>query len=125
MKILIIIILLIGCAGTPTLPPLTEIHHVQGVIYCQHSELNSDTRHYYIRSEAVVGMPGQMLQQSVYTIPGISSVYPSPYKLTVAICPIYSWDEIEPEIYKRINEFLTAYESSKSVEPQQDRSQGM
>ena len=119
-----IVFLLFGCASLPTPPPLTEIHLVEGVIYCQHSEINKDTRHYYIKSEAVTGVPSQFLLQAIYTIPGVANVYPSAYKFSVAICPVYSWDEIEPQIYVRIKEFLAAHEKSKE-EPAEDKSHGM
>ena len=105
-------------------PPLTDIHLVEGVIYCQHSELNKDTRHYYIKSEAVTGVPSQFLLQSIYKIPGIANVYPSPYKFTVAICPVYSWDEIEPQIYARIKEYLSAYEKIEE-NPVEDKAEGL
>ena len=119
-----IVFLLFGCATLPTPPPLTEIHLVEGVIYCQHSELNKDTRHYYIKSEAVTGVPSQFLLQAIYKIPGIANIYPSPYKFTVAICPVYSWDEIEPQIYARIKEYLSAYEKIEE-NPVEDKAKGL
>ena len=119
---ILILIFAIGCSTLPNPPPLTDIHLVEGVIYCQHSEINKDTRHYYIKSEAVTGTPSQFLLQAIYTIPGVANVYPSAYKFSVMISPVYSWDEIEPQIYSRIREFLAAHEKSKG---QEDKTEGL
>ena len=126
MKLVPVFILLIilGCSATKK-QVLTDIHLMQGVIYCQHSEINKDTRHYYVKSEACTGIGGQLLVQAIWSIPGVSNVYPSPYKLTVAICPVYSWDDIEPEILSRINKLLEAYELDKGLEPEVDKSGGL
>jgi hypothetical protein len=125
MKYLIIICaaVVFGCATTTT-PILTDINPISELIYLQHSKIDVFTRHYYVKSEGCTGVAGNILVQSIWAIPGVSAVYPSPYKLSVAICPIYSWGDIEPEIISRINQLIEAYEAGKQTAPQVDKSGG-
>ena len=124
---IITVLLLFSCSTTKQLL-LTDIHLIQGAIYCEHSELDEFTRHYYIKSEACTGYGRMMFQQAIYSIPGVSNIYPSPYRISVMICPVYSWDVIEPEIISRINRLLEAYELGQlepAEEPGQDKSKGL
>ena len=115
---------LLGCSTTPQIV-LTDINHISGVIYCEHSEHDEFTRYYYIKSEACTGMGGTMIAPAIYSIPGVAAVYPSAYKIGVSICPVYEWSDIEPEIISRINQIIEAVKNSSAAEPEIDKSQGL
>ena len=105
--ILLVIFSLISCS-TPQ--DVFEINEICDNIYVKHNKSNEFTRIYHVKSLAAVGGPGRIMAMAIGNITGIQSLYPSPYEFMVTISPIYNWDDIEPTIIKRIQEFIEIFD---------------
>ncbi len=119
IPLLLTLILSVSCASSPN---LFIINEVSDGIYIKHSEVNEWSRTYHVKSEASVGEAGMLMKYALFGIPGVNAVYPSPYCFVIHISPIYSWEDIEPEIISRIHKLMEAYKEGVAEAQRQKQS---
>jgi hypothetical protein len=118
-------LLVYGLIETNKQPGQLQICELQENIYCQRNIYNEFNRTFYVKSDAASGMPGQMMLMSIAQITGVEQVYPSRYKFSITISPVYHWDDVEPEVIERIVKFVSAFdeamvEAEEEKEPDQE-----
>ncbi len=104
-KYLALLIVLVSCTTNPSVfDILFTVADIYEFVYTIHDPQDDLIREYHLKESAVLTVPNHEMERQIFLVAGVREVGFVGGAFLVRRSPLYTWEEVEPDIVKRIEE---------------------